>query len=100
MLQGLSKTGHLEVVPVQDVAQNFDPLLLQLLQDLQTHRNPAEPSASEEPGMDPSPPPPGHLLAVLQRVLQLQPHLMTLHVDFEVLVVHLRLHLGRLGQPV
>lgn len=58
MLQGLSKTGHLEVVPVQDVAQNFNALLLQLLQDLWRHRD--QPTVRHQmragdlkPGLDP-----------------------------------------------
>lgn len=34
-----------------------------------------------------------HLVAVFQGVFQLEPHLVALHVDFKVLLVHLRLHL-------
>lgn len=41
-----------------------------------------------------------HLMAVFQRVLQLQPHLMTLHVDFKVLLVQPRLRFCWLGEPV
>lgn len=36
VLQRVSKAAGLEPVALQDLVQNLDPLLLQLLQDLQT----------------------------------------------------------------
>lgn len=51
MVQGLSETGHLEVVSVQDVGQDLDSLLLQLLQDLWGH--------TKQPNVEREPPPPG-----------------------------------------
>ncbi len=41
-----------------------------------------------------------YLVAVFQCVFPLEPHLMTLHVDVKVLLIHPRLHLCRLSQPV
>lgn len=38
MLEGLPKAGHVEVVSIQNVAQNFNSLFLQLLYDLEKQK--------------------------------------------------------------
>lgn len=38
MFEGLPKAGHVEAVSIQNVAQNFNSLFLQLLYDLKKQR--------------------------------------------------------------